>query len=262
MHSKDTIAERDSISTDRLQEGMLCYVGGNIKQYYRWVNGIWEEFTVNGSGAGDNNQTSMFRVDTYNDMIEMSTKNLEYGSLCHVTNDEHKKYLYYYGFNIITNTIGWVSIKAEYPVWISSTQPPASNYLWIDTSNSYIEDATIDNIPTFIDTDLIQYLVELIATANNEINLLKKKVSFLEVQVEDLNQRIEGGGGIVDNNIYITTEDGITLTTEDGLYFITEESDGIISGGNGVVNDKVEGFITEDGLNIITEDGNYIIPEN
>lgn len=254
LHSKKTLKERDNISTERLQEGMLCYVE-EARQYYQWKEKVWQVFSV---GGGDSSGTPMYRVDTYEDMISILAVDIKNGTLCHVKNDINENYLYYF------HNDTWCTIGSKYQVWIGTSEPPNKNHLWVDTRNMVNgDDVTIDNPPTFIDTPLIQYL-------KNQIVALSQKIFNLQSQLEDaIENGISGGGnndggGIVkpvEENRFVT-EEGDYIITEDGNYFLTEDSD--VNLGDDSVVGNINGIelLTEDGKNLMTEDGNYFVAEN
>lgn len=267
LHTKDTLAERNAISTQRLQEGMLCYVIED-KSYYQWKDEQWVEFTV--SGGGGNGENILFRVDTYLDMLNINSLDLKNGYLCHVTNDEKGHHLYYYSNG------EWKHFNAKHQVWIGNTPPDDKTCLWVDTSNMVIDgdagDITIDNYPTFIDTSLIQYMKEQILRLNNKINELKNQ---LNEAIK--NGGIGGNGGnsggtttIVTNDTYFITEEGDYFITEDGNFIITEESsvdnytpdeEGVIGGGSSITTNGTY-LTSEDGIYFVTEDGNFIMTED
>ena len=268
LHTKETLKERDAISSQRLQEGMLCYVIED-KSYYQWKNEQWIEFTV--SGGSGNGEDILFRVDTYLDMLNINTLDLKNGYLCHVTSDENGHYLYYYSNG------EWKHFNSKYQVWIGNTPPDDKTCLWVDTSNMVIDDdpnnITIDSYPTFIDTSLIQYMKEQILGLNNKIKDLKNQ----------LNEAIKNGGiggnegnsggtttTIITNDTYFITEEGEYFVTEDGNFIITEDSavdnytpdeEGVISGGSSITTNGTY-FTSEDGTYFITEDGNFIMSED
>jgi hypothetical protein len=260
LHSKKTLKERDNISTERLQEGMLCYVE-EARQYYQWKEEVWQVFSV---GGGDSSGTPMYRVDTYEDMISILAVDIKNGTLCHVKNDINENYLYYF------HNDTWCTIGSKYQVWIGTSEPPNKNHLWVDTRNMVNgDDVTIDNPPTFIDTPLIQYL-------KNQIVALSQKIFNLQSQLEDaIENGISGGGNggnggnnggsgtvkPVEENRFVT-EEGDYIITEDGNYFLTEDSD--VNLGDDSVIGNINGIelLTEDGQNLMTEDGNYFVAEN
>ena len=73
-------------------------------------------------------------------------------------------------------------------VHIGKTPPENKDILWIDTRNFFDDEANIDNIPTFIDTELIQYIVQMVSA-------LARTVNTLETEVLLLKRHITGGGG-------------------------------------------------------------------
>ena len=208
---------------------MLCYVGGTTRKYFKWEDNQWSEFS-SGNGGGN---SLIFRVDTIEDRDSINTVTLEYGSLCHVLNDVNFRYMYYYGKN------GWTSISHEYKVWIGKEPPRDKKALWVDTR--------------IIEADPNKQ--------NNTIVNLSSQLSLLENELETIKKAIDGGGGIVDSNVYLTTEDGNIFITEDGIPMISEESDNSGEANPPIMTiDRV--FLAENGDYLLTEDGNNIKMED
>ena len=221
---------------------MLCYVGGTTRKYFKWEDNQWSEFS-SGNGGGN---SLIFRVDTIEDRDSINTVTLEYGSLCHVLNDVNFRYMYYYGKN------GWTSISHEYKVWIGKEPPQDKKSLWVDTR---IIEADPNKQNTY--PPIIKYLVDLVNKQNNTIINLSSKISILENEIETIKKVISGGGGVIDNNNYLTTEDGNIFITEDGIPIITEE--GNTEPPTKPPTETIDRILlTEDGNHFITEDGNYI----
>ena len=226
---------------------MLCYVGGTTRKYFKWEDNQWSEFS-SGSGGGN---SLIFRVDTIEDRDSINTITLEYGSLCHVLNDVNFRYMYYYGKN------GWTSISHEYKVWIGKEPPEDKKSLWVDTR-------IIEADPNKQSTQppIIRYLADLVGKQNNTIINLSSQISILENEIEIIKKLIEGGGGgVVDSNTYLTTEDGDIFITEDGIPIVSEENNNS-SGGEVIDNNTYlttedgDIFTTEDGVSFISEEGN------
>lgn len=225
---------------------MLCYVGGTTRKYFKWEDNQWSEFS-SGSGGGN---SLIFRVDTIEDRDSINTITLEYGSLCHVLNDVNFRYMYYYGKN------GWTSISHEYKVWIGKEPPEDKKSLWVDTR-------IIEADPNKQSTQppIIRYLADLVGKQNNTIINLSSQISILENEIETIKKLIEGGGGVVDSNTYLTTEDGDIFITEDGIPIVSEENNNS-SGGEVIDNNTYlatedgDIFTTEDGVSFISEEGN------
>ena len=225
---------------------MLCYVGGTTRKYFKWEDNQWSEFS-SGSGGGN---SLIFRVDTIEDRDSINTVSLEYGSLCHVLNDINFRYMYYYGKN------GWTSISHEYKVWIGKEPPEDKKSLWVDTR-------IIEADPNKQSTQppIIRYLADLVGKQNNTIINLSSQISILENEIETIKKLIEGGGGVVDSNTYLTTEDGDIFITEDGIPIVSEENNNS-SGGEVIDNNTYlatedgDIFTTEDGVSFISEEGN------
>lgn len=230
---------------------MLCYVK-DTEKYYNWKNSIWSEFSGGGSG-----NLLIYRVDSFNDMNSINTKNLEFGSLCHVLNDENLRYMYYYGKE------GWQSISHKYKVWIGKEPPNDKNSLWVDTRMMEL------NLSTGQESSIpqsVKYLIDVISNLSNEIINLTAKVNILNNEIEAIKKQIGSGGVITDNNIYLTTEDDKIITTEDGIPILYEESKGSSGGGSGGGDtppaiDNNTYITTEDGKIITTEDGKLILHE-
>ena len=224
---------------------MLCYVGGTTRKYFKWEDNQWNEFS-SGSGGGN---SLIFRVDTIEDRDSINTVTLEYGSLCHVLNDVNFRYMYYYGKN------GWTSISHEYKVWIGKEPPEDKKSLWVDTR-------IIEADPNKQSTQppIIRYLADLVGKQNNTIINLSSQISILENEIETIKKLIEGGG-VVDSNTYLTTEDGDIFITEDGIPIVSEENNNS-SGGEVIDNNTYlatedgDIFTTEDGVSFISEEGN------
>ena len=222
---------------------MLCYVGGTTRRYFKWEDNQWSEFS-SGSGGGN---SLIFRVDFIEDMYNINTTNLEYGSLCHVLNDVKFRYMYYYGKD------GWTSISHKYQVWIGKEPPEDKKSLWVDTR---IIEADPNKQSTY--PPIIKYLVDLINKQNSTIISLSSQLSILENEIELIKQTIEnGGGGIVDNNMYLTTEDDKIFITEDGIPIIIEEGNTEPPTKPPIETiDRV--LLLENGDYFITEDGKYL----
>ena len=180
-------------------------------------------------------------------MYNINTTSLEYGSLCHVLNDVKFRYMYYYGKD------GWTSISHKYQVWIGKEPPEDKKSLWVDTR---IIEADPNKQSTY--PPIIKYLVDLINKQNSTIISLSSQLSILENEIELIKQTIEnGGGGIVDNNMYLTTEDDKIFITEDGIPIITEEGNTEPPTKPPIETiDRV--LLLENGDYFITEDGKYL----
>ena len=225
---------------------MLCYVGGTTRKYFKWEDNQWSEFS-SGNGGGN---SLIFRVDTIEDRDSINTITLEYGSLCHVLNDVNFRYMYYYGKN------GWTSISHEYKVWIGKEPPEDKKSLWVDTR-------IIEADPNKQSTQppIIRYLADLVGKQNNTIINLSSQISILENEIETIKKLIEGGGGVVDSNTYLTTEDGDIFITEDGIPIVSEENNNssggeIIDNNTYLTTEDGDIFTTEDGVSFISEEGN------
>ena len=146
-----------------------------------------------------------------------------------------------------------------YCVWVGSTPPENKKMLWIDTSE--IEENPND-VTTMSPTT--KYLIDLVNKQNKTVSMLTERLNVLENELELVKKAIANGGGsggeIVDDNIYLTTEDGDTFITEDGILMISEE--GNSNSGEEVTPTIDRAFLAENGDYLLTEDGNNIKMED
>lgn len=252
LHSVSSIAERDSISTQRLQNGMLCYVEND--KMYQYVNGEWIEFY-----SGSPNSSSTFIVDTYEDMLSLNEITL--GTICYVKESEDIN-LYYF------SEVGWKSFSTGddkvVTYVVSDTPPEDTSVLWIDTSSSRANEDFFDNLLAEVRAAIsvqnvrINELINIVDEQSTLITRLEKEVKVLEDKVKTLEETIENGEIIIKP----TTFD--SLLTEDGDIFITEDGDVIILEVSENDEEETETYyvMTEEGDIIITEDGDNIILEN
>ena len=262
IHSKRTITERDSISSDRLQEGMLCYVS-QTEQYYQWKDEEWIVFSIGSGGNSDGGGTGtpMYRVDTYEDMLSINKLDVINGTLCHIINDIHQNYLYYYHID------KWKPVGSKYQVWIGTDTPPNKNYLWVDTRNLVSgEDVTMENPPTFIDTQIVQYLKEQIYTLNNKIKELQNIINNGNFGGNNGNNNNNNNNNNDNNGSYIELK-GTYMVDENGNYLLTESGDFIITEDSFVdsISPGEEGYYEEielKGTYIVDENGNYLLTES
>lgn len=124
---------------------------------------------------------------------------------------------------------------------IGPTPPKNTSYLWIDTSETTI-DQSFDSI-------VMDEIRNIISSLKNEIKELKEEVEYLKQN---------GGGSVIppiipddDINNYILFEDGEEIFTESGENLLLEIN----------INNKIDNLITEMGEELITEDGISLISE-
>ena len=145
-----------------------------------------------------------------------------------------------------------------YCVWVGSTPPENKKMLWIDTSE--IEENPNDATTMSPTT---RYLIDLVNKQNQTVSMLTERLNVLENELELVKKAIANGGGsggeIIDDNIYLTTENGDTFITEDGILMISEESS---NSGEEVTPTIDRAFLAENGDYLLTEDGNNIKMED
>ena len=121
-----------------------------------------------------------------------------------------------------------------YCVWVGPHPPESKKLLWIDTSE--IEENPNDATTMSPTT---KYLIDLVNKQNKTVSMLTERLNVLENELELVKKAIANGGSggeIIDDNIYLTTEDGDTFITEDGILMISEEG----NSNEDEVNDKTE----------------------
>ena len=121
-----------------------------------------------------------------------------------------------------------------YCVWVGPTPPENKKLLWIDTSE--IEENPNDATTMSPTT---KYLIDLVNKQNKTVSMLTERLNVLENELELVKKAIANGGSggeIIDDNIYLTTENGDTFITEDGILMISEEG----NSNEDEVNDKTE----------------------
>ena len=224
LHSVETIGERNTIPTDRLAEGMLCYVKG--KGMYQYVQGDWNSFTQ-----------SSYVVDTYEEMLQLDTTDLLLGTICYVV-ESGIYYLSKEGWSGFATDNGTGGNVVCYH--IGSTPPTDTQLLWIDTTYQEL-DETFDSVVLdefrAIFGEMKQTIdalkIEVATSANTIKNLvssndyLKKVVIDLEGRIYDLENNINTGGGSGGDTgdipvLSILTEDGKPLLCEDGTYLLKD----------------------------------------
>ena len=146
-------------------------------------------------------------------------------------------------------------------VHIGKTPPDNKDILWIDTRNFFDDEANIDNIPTFIDTELIQYIVQMVSALARRVNTLETEVIILKRQIAE-----GGGGGGTDGELnprytYLVTEDGFYLATEEGECFVLEQENNVAGGTDSELDSKYTYLVTEDNRYLATEEGKCFVLE-
>ena len=146
-----------------------------------------------------------------------------------------------------------------YCVWVGPTPPENKKMLWIDTSE--IEENPND-VTTMSPTT--RYLIDLVNKQNKTVSMLTERLNVLENELELVKKAIANGGSggeIIDDNIYLTTEDGDTFITEDGILMISEEGNSNEEGNNNedkniyLTTEDNDIFTTENGVSMISEEG-------
>ena len=124
LHSVDSIDERNAIPTDRLAEGMLCYVKG--QGMFQYIQNEWESFA----------QSSQV-VNTYEEMLQLDTTLLSLGTICYVIESG----IYYLSINGWTPFgTGDVSQGNITGYHIGTTPPTNIDLIWIDTTYKELQE--------------------------------------------------------------------------------------------------------------------------
>ena len=140
-----------------------------------------------------------------------------------------------------------------YCVWVGPTPPENKKMLWIDTSE--IEENPND-VTTMSPTT--RYLIDLVNKQNKTVSMLTERLNVLENELELVKKALANGGSggeIIDDNIYLTTEDGDTFITEDGILMISEEGKSNEDKNIYLTTEDNDIFTTENGVSMISEEG-------
>ena len=243
LHSVNSIDERNTISTDRLAEGMLCYVKG--QGMFQYVEGTWNTFSQ-----------SSYVVNTYEEMLELDTTLLTLGTICYVVESG----IYYLstdgwrGFNTGGTSQGNIT-----GYHIGTTPPTNIDLIWIDTTykelDSTLDSVVLDEFRTIFSelTSTINTLRKEVAIRTNTIegltssnNNLKQTITKLEDRIYNLENNISIDKG---DTLSILTEDGSPLLCEDGAYLFMDIIQSVPSGT----------LLTEDNSPLLTESNEYIL---
>lgn len=216
LHSVDSIDERNAIPTDRLAEGMLCYVKG--QGMFQYIQNEWESFTQ-----------SSHVVNTYEEMLQLDTTLLSLGTICYVIESG----IYYLSINGWTPFgTGDVSQGNITGYHIGTTPPTNIDLIWIDTTYGELDNtldsvvldefrATFSEMKSIIDTLRVEVAlhtnkIEGLVTSNNN---LKQTITELEDRIYNLEHNISVDKG---EALSILTEDGSPLLCEDGTYLFMD----------------------------------------
>ena len=140
-----------------------------------------------------------------------------------------------------------------YCVWVGPTPPENKKLLWIDTSE--IEENPNDATTMSPTT---KYLIDLVNKQNKTVSMLTERLNVLENELELVKKAIANGGSggeIIDDNIYLTTENGDTFITEDGILMISEEGNNNEDKNVYLTTEDNDIFTTENGVSMISEEG-------
>ena len=217
IHHAETLTERDGISVDRLQNGMLCYVEND--GMYQYIDGVWNVFQPSST---QNN----YVVETRYDLLQLDTSKIELGSICYVKNDEFETYIYYLsvdGWKGISTSVS--SIKGNLDIqgyYIGETEPENTNLIWIDTSSTAINSSFYDL--------LFNEMRSLMSEIKDEISSLKLNVIELQNENNTMRVEIETLKEVVKDGVIVNPDNGSgnTLLLEDGSVLITEDGNTII----------------------------------
>ena len=175
LHSVDTLEERDLISTERLQNGMLCYVKND--GFYQYKDEEWDKFS----------QGSIV-VETKNDLLSLDKNKYPLGILCYVKDDIDEIYIYYLSIN------GWKKISSKVGCYIGRDEPEDKSLVWF---NPYDEE-----VESLLPQD------KTLQDFQNTVNNLFKKFNELEKRVDNLN-----GGSFVEDGTTSSETTGGNYTT-------------------------------------------------
>lgn len=144
-------------------------------------------------------------------------------------------------------------------VHIGDTPPENKDILWIDTRNFFDSEAHINNIPTFIDTELIQYIVQTMSALARRVNTLETEVTILKRQIAE--GGVDTDGELNPRYTYLVTEDGFYLATEEGECFVLEQENSVAGGTGSELDPKYTYLVTEDNVHLATEQGECFVLE-
>ena len=201
-----TIAERDSLPSINLYEGLECFVQ-DTKVKYQYLNGQWEEIeiwdnvTVTKDEVNNRNEISFYSKGTLKKPIYidgLSEGEVESWDDATVTKDiiNNRNEISFYSKGVLKKTIYIDGLGGEsvvHQIEKGDTAPTDENILlWIDTTSD-------NSVDTLLSDALILEFKRTIADLNSQIADLKARVQHLEQN--------NGGGTVTDDSSYVMLED-------------------------------------------------------
>ena len=144
----DTIAEMNAfLTTNKLKEGMLCYVKNSVQDYhmFQFINLEWIPWVVNGSGG-----SAILVVETMEDLNSVEYK--KKGQLVFINEIDDIRYY---------NGMIWKSFSK---IYIQPTPPQDLSGIWIDTSENREHNSS---------NTVIQNLLQVISILQDKIKKLE-----------------------------------------------------------------------------------------
>ena len=219
-----TIAERDSLPSINLYEGLECFVQ-DTKVKYQYLNGqwkekeIWDNVTVTKEDSTNKLKLSFYSNDVLKKEVEIDVPSVNIDDIdiwddATVTKDivNNRNEISFYSKGVLKKTIYIDGLGGEsvvHQIEKGDTAPTDENILlWIDTTSD-------DGVDTSLSDALILEFKSTIADLNSQVADLKARVLYLE-------QNGGGGGTVIVDSQYIMLEDGSQLMLEDGDYLLLE----------------------------------------
>lgn len=148
--SVQTLDERNNISEERKEEGMLCFVIQDPDKIflYQWLNGEWVKptFSSGGSGGGDGKVTIVQTPEELNQKPELQQE----GQIVYIKSTDELLFW--------SNKNAWISIDH---IRIQDDEPTDKNVLWVDTKEK--------SLPQYKNED-IQALIEAVSALQKTVN--------------------------------------------------------------------------------------------
>lgn len=138
------------LSTNKLKEGMLCYVKNSTDHMYQYYNNIWNKWVI-GTGGESGGGISIVVVDTLTDLLDREDLRIK-GQLVFV--DDLNELRYFTG-------VYWQSFSK---IYIQDIAPDDNGGIWIDTS---------ENKEHMSSNTVIQDLLKVIYVLQEKVNRLE-----------------------------------------------------------------------------------------
>lgn len=163
-------------------------------------------------------QGGFYQVDTIQERDNIPSIRRKEGMLCWVSTEKTMYQLnggteniYWIEFKVGSSDTGGTVVDDKYShIWVGTQAPEDTKMIWIDTrADGILEDETPSDMET------VRELMTLINELKDEVDVLKRKVKYLEE-----NGVVAPGGGSTGNGILL--EDGTSLLLEDGTELLLE----------------------------------------